>query len=229
MGEAGGGRGRLGSMAAAVMLVGALTTGATAQETVTHPDLAQVLFTDSWTLFNRGAEVRGAGDQATVYLDARPGFGMAWFDGLEFSEGVIEVTLQGKNQPQQSFVGIAFRGQDDDTFEAIYFRPFNFVAAAPAGRAHGVQYVSHPQHTWQRLRADSPGVYEAEVAPAPDPDGPFQARIVIGADLVQVFVNGAAEPSLRVTPLGGRGKGRMGLWVGSGSDGLFSDLEVRVR
>ena len=179
---------------------------------------------NGWTLFNRGAEERDAG----VYLDARPGLGVAWFDGIRLTEGAVEVTLQGRDVPQASFLGVAFRGIDDETFEAVYFRPFNFRASDPTARGHSVQYVAHPRHTWQRLRESSPGAYEAALTPAPDPEGPFKARIEFGGGKVRVFVNGASMPCLEVAALGTGQAGRIGLWVGNNSDGQFSDLRILV-
>ena len=82
-----------------------------------------------------------------------------------------------KNVPQASFLGFAFRGVDEETWEAVYFRPFNFQAATPLARSHSVQYMAHPQHPWQQLRADAPGRYEGPIGPAPDPGTPFKARV----------------------------------------------------
>lgn len=203
-------------------MLGLTPGGAGAQSTVVTPDLRDIAATDGWSVFNRDAETRAGG----VYLDARPGFGMAWFDGVELSEGAVEVTLQGRNRPQASFLGVAFRGLDDETFEAVYFRPFNFQASDSLARSHSVQYVAHPRHTWQQLRAASPGAYEAAISPPLDPDGAFAARIEFTGTRVRVFVNGAREPCLDVPALGARQVGRVGLWVGNGSDGLFSGLRI---
>ena len=52
------------------------------------------------------------------------------------------------------------------TYDAIYFRPFNFRTSDPARRLRAVQYISHPTYTWNKLRAERPGVYEKPVNPA---------------------------------------------------------------
>jgi len=99
-----------------------------------------------------------------------PGDGVAYVEGLEFTKGTIECDVRGKDIQQQSFVGVAFHGVDGTSYDAIYFRPFNFRTKDPARRAHAVQYISHPTYTWQKLRAEQPGRYEQPVNPVPDPN-----------------------------------------------------------
>jgi hypothetical protein len=139
---------------------------------------------------------------------------------------VTEVDLRGKDVAQQSFLGIAFHVVDWTTLDAVYFRPFNFRAAEAERRSHSVQYVSHPAHTWQRLRAERPGQFEQAIDPPPDPNGWFHARIVLVGGRVEVYVNGAAKPSLAVEDLGAVKSGGVGLFVGNGSDGSFTDLKI---
>jgi hypothetical protein len=123
-------------------------------------------------------------------------------------------------------VGVAFHGLDDTTYDAVYFRPFNFRTADSARHAHAVQYVSHPTYPWQKLREEHPGQYERGVTPAPDPNGWFHARIVVAGPKVSVYVADATEPSLVATLLSDRRKGRVGLWVGNGSGGDFANLRI---
>lgn len=85
-------------------------------------------------------------------MDARLGDGVVWQEDTDFGSGTIELDIRGANQRGRSFVGIAFRGADDATYDGIYFRPFNFRAEGP-GRDRAVQYTSHPDHPWNRLRA----------------------------------------------------------------------------
>ena len=70
--------------------------------------------------------------------------------------------MKGKNLQGQSFVGVAFHLIDGKTFDAIYFRPFNFFN--PERNTHSVQYISMPDHPWQQLRQDFPGKYESKIA-----------------------------------------------------------------
>jgi hypothetical protein len=192
-------------------------------------DLTKIADRATWRVYNREAKLVEDPGKTFVRLDAKANDGVAWLVGSDFAEGVIEVDLRGKNAVGQSFVGIAFRGVDDMTYDAVYFRPFNFKIADPARRQRAVQYISHPKFTWEKLRADSPGKYEQPVAPVPDPDDWFHARIVIEEKKVSVFVNAVAQPCLVVTPLSeGRG-GMIGLWVGNGSSGDFANLKLTPR
>jgi len=195
----------------------------------TQPDLGKIADYTVWRVANRNATPSVREGHPAVHLDARDGDGFAWLIGSAFTEGRIDVDLRGANKPGQSFVGIAFRGVDDTTFDAVYFRPFNFKNPEIPRRARAVQYISHPQFTWEKLRADSPGQYEAAVSPVPDPDDWFHARIVVQGRQVSVFVNGAVTPSLVVNQLSDRRSGLIGLWAGNGSDGDFANLEISPR
>lgn len=144
----------------------------------------------------------------------------------EFSEGSIEFDIKGRNQLQQSFVGLAFHIQNDSVYDAIYFRPFNFRPEDTARRARAVQYISSPKHHWFTLRAAFPGKYENKVNPVPDPDGWFHVRIDITGQEVKVYVNNNAVPSLAVSKLSSTTTGKLGLWVGNQSDAGFANLKI---
>lgn len=166
------------------------------------------------------------GARTGLRLSAGPGEGPAYLKGIEFGNGTIEFDVRGKDVQQQSFVGVAFHGVDGTTYDAIYFRPFNFKAEDPARRLRAVQYIAEPTYTWQKLRAEQPGKYEQPVSPVPDPNGWFHVRVVVAAPKVSVFVDDAKEPSLVVNQLSDRRQGRVGLWVGNGSGGDFANLKI---
>lgn len=123
-------------------------------------------------------------------------------------------------------MGIAFHSQDDQTYEAIYFRPFNFHAADPLRRVHAVQYIAHPICTWEKLRADFPGRYEAALSPTPDDNNWFHVRVEIQSTGVRVFVDQNPTPALVVKRLVQTANGQVGLWVGNESGGDFANLRV---
>ena len=209
------------------LLAIATLPGLSQGQDVLRPDLSRVGTGPEWTLVNRGVTVTDEDGNAVVTFDGRPGDGAAWLRDLDFHDGTIEVLIKGKNAPQRSFLGIAFRGVDDETYDAVYFRPFNFLADTPLSRSHHVQYISHPVNTWSKLREEHTGVYENEILDPPDPDGFFKARIEIRKPEIRVFVNDAEEPSLVVEELTDRVGGRVGLWMGNNSDGSFSQLTIR--
>jgi hypothetical protein len=154
-----------------------------------------------------------------------------WLDGVTFAEGTIECDILGKANPRGSnFLGIAFHGESSTTFECVYFRPFNFRAENPENASHAVQYISHPDWPWPKLRAEKTGQYEKPIAPAPDGDAWFHAKIVVGAKKVSVFVNGAAKPSLEVERLTERSGGKVGIWGGDAGDGgYFANLKITSK
>jgi hypothetical protein len=175
---------------------------------------------------NREMQPVADGARRGVRLDARAGDGIAWWPDAVFGDCTIDVDLRGKDVLQQSFLGVAFHGVDEKTFDDVYFRPFNFKAADPARKSHAVQYEAHPGFTWEKLRADHPDQYERGIPTPPDPNGWFHARIVVASSAVRVFVNDLAAPVMDFKPLGDRKTGWVGVWVGNNSDGQFANLTV---
>ncbi|HXL58555.1 MAG TPA: hypothetical protein VN958_19970, partial [Chitinophagaceae bacterium] len=165
-------------------------------------------------------------EKVIVHLNSRPNDGVEWINNVTFEKGVIEFDAKGKNILQQSFVGIAFHGLNDSTFDAVYFRPFNFQSPDPARKSHSVQYISLPQYDWSVLRQKYPGKYENALLNAIDPESWFHAKVVVGAGNITVYVNDDKTPSLIVKPLTDRRTGKIGFWVGNNSDGDFSSLEI---
>jgi len=177
-------------------------------------------------VFNRSVSSLSDGTRKGLRLSESPGDGVAYLRGVELGNGTIEFDVRGKDVQGQSFVGVAFHGVDGATYDAIYFRPFNFRTEDPARRSHAVQYISHPAYTWQKLRAERPGAFEQPLSPAPDPNGWFHVRVVVASPKVSVFVGDAKEPSLVVNQLSDRTKGLVGLWVGNNSGGDFANLKI---
>jgi hypothetical protein len=175
---------------------------------------------------NRQMTPLDEGARHGLRLDAHECDGVAWWPDVQFSNGTIELDIRGKDVLQQSFVGVAFHGLNETTFDAVYFRPFNFKSDDAVRRAHAVQYVSHPIYTWNKLRTERPNQFEQPVAPPPDPNQWFHARVVIAFPSVRVFVNDAAAPALDIKQLSDRKTGWVGVWVGNGSDGAFANLTV---
>ncbi len=151
--------------------------------------------------------------------------GIVWLKGLSFTKGTIEVDLRGKNVFLQSFLGIAFHAVDSTTYDAVYFRPFNFNHVDTLRRKWSVQYFSMPDYDYVRLRKESPQVYENAVTPVPNPNDWFHATIVIEKDSVMVYVNHSATASLKVKLLNNRSSGKIGLWT-SGLSGDFANLTL---
>jgi hypothetical protein len=161
-----------------------------------------------------------------VRLSAAPGMGVTWIEGTDFALGTIEIEVRGKDVLQQSFVGLAFHRRDDDEYEAVYLRPFNFRAQDPVRHQHAVQYVSLPEFDWPLLRKQFPEEFENPVEPSVSPTDWVPVRVVVGAKDMQIFVGTGAKPTLEVRKLGRLARGAVGLWVGNTSDGDFSNVRL---
>jgi hypothetical protein len=177
---------------------------------------------------NRILSVYGNSTDA-LELNAVNQYGLGILDDIEFENGIIEIELLGENNSGKSFIGIAFNIQNDTTYEALYFRPFNFFAKEQTRKEHMVQYIFHPEFTWQKLRNERTGEFEDEILNPPNPDEWFKAIIVINKNKIKVYINEIAEPVLSFDRLTSTKSGKIGVWTGFGSSGRFRNLVLRTE
>jgi len=190
-----------------------------AQQNVIIPDLTKINDSNLWGLHNREINI-----DKEVHLDGKSGNGLLWIKEPIFTNGRIELDIKGKDERGKSFVGLAFHGLNNSTYEAIYFRPFNFKN--PDRNGHSVQYISHPEYPWYKLRQEHPEKYENTISPVPEPNDWFHVTIIIKYPTVNVFVNNSEKPSLTIEQLISRRVGWIGFWVGNNSEGYFRNLKI---
>jgi hypothetical protein len=157
---------------------------------------------------------------------------LAIIEGTDFSDGVIEAEIAGAPGPgsgsgARGFVGIAFRLQSDTaTYDAFYLRPTNGRAEDQVRRNHSVQYISHPDWPWPRLRQETPEKYESYVDLVP---GAWtRIKIEVRGDRARLYVHGQEQPSLIINDVktGAGKRGTVALWIGPGTIAHFRDLRV---
>lgn len=190
------------------------------------PDLKAIINRDGWKGKFVSFELAKKDSLDAIMITKTEGDQLIWLENFKFTNGIIEFDAKGKSSPPQSnFVGIAFRVVDEKTYDAIYFRPFNFRSKNPVNKSHAVQYISHPEWTWERLRNEHNGEYEKGIEPAPNGDEWFHAKIVIQNPEIKVYLNNANDPSLVVKELSNRKDGSVGLWcIGFG---IIANLQVK--
>lgn len=210
-------------MRSILLLVFIFSTLQSIHSQIIEPDLHDA---SKWVVVNREVKPLNESGKRAVAFNGLPGDGAMVLKDYEFSNGVIEFDVKGKNVLQESFVGIAFHRTGDKAFDAIYFRPFNFKSTDDARRSHSVQYISMPGYDWEKLRTEFPGKYEDYVDPSPDPDSWFHVKVLIKGKHISVYVNSAAKPVLEVDKLNNTDKGAIALWVGNNSDGSFANLKI---
>ncbi len=209
-----------------VLIVLLSITSCFGEDKTITPDLKKIVNKDGWGVLNRKTKVIEKDDKISIHFDGRPGFGGACLETLDFSNGIIECDIKGKAQ-RPSYVGIAFDVIDTINLDGVYFRPFNF--RNKERRQHSVQYISHPEHTWQKLREKFPGKYESAIEPAPDPNDFFHVKLVVERPKVSVYVNRAEKPCLVVELLSPRKTGKIALFVDNESDGTFANLKITPK
>jgi hypothetical protein len=146
---------------------------------------------------------------------ANPDGPVALVKGIEFEDGIIEVDIASER-----FAGIAFRSQNGDHYDKVYFRPFN---SGTAKHKNTVQYavVGNRSLGWNSLRRNFPGTFESG-ADVPVMEW-FHVKLIIKGNQVSVFVNDAEKPVLVVNQtLSGLRKGGIGIW---GWNAYFANLK----
>jgi len=125
--------------------------------------------------------------------------GGAILQDVEIENGTIEFDLVTTGQ--RSFVGVAFRIQEEGTYENFYLRPHN------SGRFDALQYtpVFHDNAAWQ-LYSEYNGNLQI-------PEGRWvHVRLDISGSRLEARVDGAGEPTLVVERMRGmRGGGKLAL------------------
>ncbi len=154
--------------------------------------------------------------------------GLVWLPIKQFGNGTIEIEMRGKDVLQRSFIGIAFYGLNDTTYDAVYCRPFNFFAKDSVRKIHAIQYISHPQYTWKKLREERNGKFEKPIMNPPNPNGWFTLKLVLDGKTVKAYINNNKEPSLVVEKLTVITKGKLGVFVGDDSGGDFKSIKIKT-
>jgi hypothetical protein len=151
--------------------------------------------------------------------------------GAAFHNGTIDVELAGRpadavaGTAARGFIGIGFRFQNDK-FEYIYLRPTNGRADDQVRRNHSTQYSSHPAFDFAEARRTAPEKYESYVDL--EPGVWTRVRITVEGTKARLYVHGASQPTLIVNDLKlGDSSGGVLLWIGPGTEGYFTGLEIK--
>src|SRR5262245_22172462 len=124
--------------------------------------------------------------RSAVQVIAAPGSAnatsYALIKGASFRDGTIEVDLAGQpaagaGEGARGFIGIAFRVQNDGSYEYIYLRPTNGRADDQVRRNHSTQYSAHPVFDFARARQEAPEKYESYVDLEPGVWTQFKSEI----------------------------------------------------
>jgi len=152
-----------------------------------------------------------------------------------FEDGTIEVELTGEPAPNadpqmRGFVGVAFRVNQSNysSYECFYLRPTNARADNQLRRNHSVQYVSHPEFPWYKLRNDYPGLYESYVDL--EPGVWTKLKIEVAGRVAKLYLHDAEQPCLIVNDLKhGKLEGKIALWLHTSTLARYRNLAVTKK
>jgi len=159
-------------------------------------------------------------------LNAQSGDGIAILKNVEFENGIISIDFKGEDLAGKSFVGVAFNIENDSTYEAVYFRPFNFESPKKINREHSIQYIYHPEFSWRKLRTEREGVFEAEFINPPNPNDWFSIELTISPTTVTVTDKSSEKVLMKVERLSKPISKSIGLWAGHNSKGSYRNLKI---
>jgi hypothetical protein len=197
----------------------------------------QEISIDRLDLKNARAELSRYRGSASIKLEIHgqdAGDGRAVIKGSHFHNGTIDVDVagapaKGAGDFARGFIGVDFRIQADGARgENVYIRPTNGRAADQLRRNHSTQYTSYPDWPWERLRKETPGVYESY---ADMVAGEWtHLRIVVKGLDASLYVGGAEQPCLLVHDLKLKDvEGAVGLWIGPGTEGYFRGVKISEK
>lgn len=189
-------------------------------------NLQQAFKNEEVEVYNRELSLIEEPGYPAIRLSKALGEGIAWINDIEFETGTIEFDVRGEDLKQHSFVGIAFHGQNDSTYDAVYLRPFHFRALDSVSQHRMIQFISLPEFTWRKLRAEYPGQFEGTIHNPPDPDAWVHVRLDVTESSISVYINKSITPSLVVEPIRPLPSGKIGFYVADTSGGDFANLII---
>ncbi|MCG7751717.1 hypothetical protein [Flavihumibacter cheonanensis] len=198
-----------------------ITCSVSAQKTLR---LSQLHKKGKLVAMNRVISIETDAQSDYIKISEATGEGIIWLPIENSTTGSFTLELRGKDELQKSFVGLAFNGQNDSTYEAVYCRPFNFLASDSVRKIHAIQYIAHPEFTWKRLRDERNAEFENPIQFPPEPNNWFSMTIHVTEKEVIALINGNANPALKVKRLRTAQAGKIGIFLGSGSGGSFRKL-----
>lgn len=160
---------------------------------------------------------------------------LALVEGLEFTNGTIEIDIAGQLNPNASggargFVGVAFRVQEDrETYDCFYLRPTNGRADDQDRRNHTVQYMSHPDFPWRKLRTETPSRYESYVDITPATW--IHVRLEVDGAKARLFIDDREQPTLIVNDVksGEDASGSVAIWFEGSTIAHARNLKITPR
>lgn len=147
--------------------------------------------------------------------------GFAYLEGVEFTDGVIEVDVAVPDNDARSYPGIVFRVQSERDYERLYLRPHRAPLYPDA-----IQYtpVLNGIAGWQLYNGDG------STAAASVPSGEWiRLRLEVAGSQARLYLGEADEPALVVDDLKhGVSTGSVGVMGPTDGTAYFSNFSYRI-
>jgi hypothetical protein len=130
------------------LLLIALSISSFAQDEV-KVKLVRLQKSGKLTMINRDVSIVKENNKKFLHISTKDTVeGVIWLPVNDFKKGKLEIVARGRDVLQGSFVGIAFHGINDSTYDNVYCRPFNFRTPDSIRKIHAIQYVYLPDYNW---------------------------------------------------------------------------------
>ncbi len=176
--------------------------------------------TENWKLVGAEIEINKIDDRQVLHIAEAPGSRMVTAKDVMLQDGIIELDIKAEGK----YVGLTFRVQSDDVYEAIYFRPRNVNHKDPVFRNRTVQYIAKPGYDWFYLRDRYPGVYESDTYFKKGEW--FHVKLELKGKEASVYINNEKQASLKITLINKPATGSVGVWTGNTSSGTFANMKI---
>lgn len=181
---------------------------------VVHESAGLDFDSKQWEIKDPKARLENHLGRNSLYLTS----GLAFMKDVNFEDGLIQVDIAAPER--RSFMGIAFRLENPDEYETVYFRPHK------SGLEDAVQYAPslNGSTCWQLYSGN--GFTAAVDIPK---ERWVTLRIEVSGPGARVFFNNSEKPVLTIQDLKrGRSRGSVGLSAGA-NGGHFSNFSYRAE
>ncbi len=145
--------------------------------------------------------------------------GFLWINTFDFVEGNIDLDLKGLDASPQRYIGLAFYGQNDTTYQALCISPYALLNEDFTLRKNAIKYFATP------IPKEINALLCDEVAKSTI-NRWFHCRLQVKNKKVEVYIDDNATPSFSSNLIDGKVGGKFGVFFSAGAGGEFGNIKI---